>query len=82
MTAISTILSIAILPLNLLLYTRYSYNDDVIHQLDWHSLFLALFIVIFAIALGLYCSYRNQSYIFNQRANQVRRRLIALYSVM
>lgn len=36
MTAISTILSIAILPLNLLLYTKYSYDDDVISKLDWY----------------------------------------------
>lgn len=42
MTAISTILSIAILPLNLLLYTRYSYDDDVISKLDWYVIFILL----------------------------------------
>jgi predicted Na+-dependent transporter len=71
MTAVSTILSICILPLNLLLYTRYSYEADVIKELDWPSLFIALFIVISAIALGLYCSYRIKSFEFNRRANQV-----------
>lgn len=101
MTAISTILSIAILPLNLLLYTKYSYDDDVISKLDWYvvlmvcsfrpfmyrffhsilrfchstgnrpSLFTALFIVILAIAIGLYCSYKIKSFEFNKRANQL-----------
>ena len=71
MTAISTILSIAILPLNLLLYTKYSYDDDVISKLDWPSLFTALFIVIFAIVTGLYCSYKIKSFEFNKRANQL-----------
>ena len=71
MTAISTILSIAILPLNLLLYTKYSYDDDVISKLDWPSLFTALSIVILAIAIGLYCSYKIKSFEFNKRANQL-----------
>lgn len=71
MTAISTILSIAILPMNLLLYTKYSYDDDVISKLDWPSLFTALFIVILAIGIGLYCSYKIQSFEFNKRANQL-----------
>lgn len=71
MTAISTILSTCVLPLNLLMYTKYSYEADVIQELDWPSLFIALFIVISAIGLGLYCSYRTQSYEFNRRANQV-----------
>ena len=72
MTAVSTILSIAFLPLNLLLYTKYSYEGDVVSALDWPSLFLALAVVISAISLGLYCSYRISSFEFNRRANQVR----------
>jgi len=71
MTAVSTILSICILPLNLLLYTRYSYEADVMQQLDWPALFIALVLVISAIALGLYCSYRIKSHEFNRRANQL-----------
>jgi len=70
-TAISTILSIAILPLNLLLYTKYSYDDDVISKLNWPSLFTALIIVISAIAIGLYCSYKIRSFEFNKRANRL-----------
>ena len=56
MTAISTLLSIIMLPLNLLLYSRFSYDDDVIAVLDWMSLFVALVVVIGAITLGLFCS--------------------------
>ena len=59
------------MPLNLLLYSRYSYEADVIGTLDWPSLFIAMAVVISAIALGLYCSYRVKSSEFNQRANQV-----------
>jgi predicted Na+-dependent transporter len=56
MTAISTLLSVFFLPMNLLLFTKYSYEADVLHNLDWISLFVALSIVIMAIGMGLYCS--------------------------
>jgi ABC-type spermidine/putrescine transport system permease subunit II len=59
------------MPMNLLLYARYSYEADVISELDWLSLFIAVFVVISAVALGLYCSYRVKSSEFNQRANKV-----------
>ena len=72
MTAISTVLSIFALPLNLLLYAHIVYDADVIQDLDWRSLFIALAIVISAIGLGLYCSYRSHSFKFNMMANQVR----------
>lgn len=71
MTAISTILSIAILPVNLLIYAKYSYEDDIISQLDWKALFMALFVVISAIVIGLVCSYKIKSHEFNKRANQL-----------
>lgn len=60
MTAISTIMSIIFLPLNLLLYTRFSYHGDVVSALDWSSLFIALAVVITAITAGLLASYQNQ----------------------
>ncbi len=71
MTAISTILSIFMLPANLLLYSKFSYNDDVIAALDWVSLFTALGIVIGAILLGLFCSAKIHSHKFNVYANKI-----------
>ena len=71
MTAISTLLSTMFLPINLLIYARYSYESDVISSLDWTSLFVALAIVIGAIGLGLFCSARVHSHRFNLMANHV-----------
>eukprot|EP00339_Tiarina_fusa_P022440 CAMPEP_0117039722 /NCGR_PEP_ID=MMETSP0472-20121206/27857_1 /TAXON_ID=693140 ORGANISM="Tiarina fusus, Strain LIS" /NCGR_SAMPLE_ID=MMETSP0472 /ASSEMBLY_ACC=CAM_ASM_000603 /LENGTH=357 /DNA_ID=CAMNT_0004750285 /DNA_START=87 /DNA_END=1156 /DNA_ORIENTATION=+ len=71
MTAISTILSIIALPANLLIYANISYEADITKALDWHSVFVALAIVITAIALGLYLSYKTHSYKFNVIANKI-----------
>jgi len=71
MTAISTILSVIALPVNLLLYAKFSYDADVISDLDWISVFVALGVVISAITLGLYMSYKCHSYKFNMIANKV-----------
>ena len=71
MTAISTILSIAFLPLNLLIYTKLCYNADVLDNLDWNSLFISLAIVISAITTGLFCSHTYHSRKFNQIANTI-----------
>ncbi len=72
MTAISTILSCIALPANLLLYSRFSYGDDVVSLLDWPSLFTALVVVIGAITVGLICSAKIHSHRFNVLANKVR----------
>jgi predicted Na+-dependent transporter len=69
MTAMSTILSIGFLPLNLLLYTKLCYNADVLQNLDWTSLFVSLAIVMGAISVGLLCSYKFHSRHFNKAAN-------------
>ena len=61
MTAISTILSIFFLPINLLFYTRFSYHNEVVSALDWTSLFIALAVVITAITAGLFASYYNST---------------------
>lgn len=61
MTAISTILSILFLPANLFLYTRFSYPGDVVSSLNWTPIFIALVVVIVAIAGGLFTSYQNQA---------------------
>jgi len=71
MTAISTILSTVLLPANLLLYTKFSYEADVLSNLDWTALFTALVIVMAAISLGLFCSWKIKSRRFNKIANQL-----------
>jgi len=69
MTTISTLLSIVMLPLNLYIYTTYSYEGEVIKNLDWTSLFASIILVIGAVTAGLICSARVKSYKFNRRAN-------------
>jgi len=61
MTAISTVLSLALLPANLLLYTGLSYDDDVVENLDWLALFVSLSVVISAIVSGLFLTYKRNS---------------------
>ena len=82
MTAISTLLSIIMLPLNLLVYAKYSYEDDIIHSLDWGSLFTALVVVIGAITLGLFCSAKVRSHKFNVISNKVRSSFTQLHAMI
>jgi len=83
MTALSTILSIALLPANLFLYSHLAYGLDgdkgtededaggaVIHSVDFGALFLSLGIVIAAIVSGLYSSYYMSSHTFQRMANR------------
>lgn len=51
-----------------------SFLDDVVSNLDWNSLFVALFVVISAIFIGLYCSYTFQSKKFRRTCNRVSQR--------
>lgn len=69
MTAISTILSSAILPLNLFFYARWCYDEDVLSSIDWSVMSVALVVVILAITTGLYASYKLGSDKFKIRAN-------------
>jgi len=77
MTAISTILSIAMLPANLMLYAHVAYGfssdqeEGILGSLDFSSLFVALGIVICAISLGLFASYSFPNPTFQIRANQM-----------
>eukprot|EP00581_Thalassiosira_minuscula_P001643 CAMPEP_0183739086 /NCGR_PEP_ID=MMETSP0737-20130205/56175_1 /TAXON_ID=385413 /ORGANISM="Thalassiosira miniscula, Strain CCMP1093" /LENGTH=420 /DNA_ID=CAMNT_0025973789 /DNA_START=353 /DNA_END=1615 /DNA_ORIENTATION=- len=75
MTAISTLLSVILMPLNLLLYCKYAFNnvddDLVVQSLDFNSLFIALTVVISAIGLGLFASAKVHSYRFNILANKL-----------
>lgn len=71
MTAISTFISVAMLPVNLLIYSKLTFNDDVLAVIDWTSLFVALGVVIGAIVLGLFCSAKIHSFKFNVIANRI-----------
>lgn len=72
MTAISTLLSVIMLPANLLLYARLSYEGNILDILNWWALFTAIAIVIGAITLGLVCSVKFASHRFHLNANRVR----------
>ncbi|KAL7568981.1 hypothetical protein ACA910_021273 [Epithemia clementina (nom. ined.)] len=73
MTALSTVLSMVFLPLNLLFYTKMAYNkqedDDLVANLDWSSLFTSLAIVMCAILLGLTLSAKVHNVRFQHFAN-------------
>jgi predicted Na+-dependent transporter len=71
MTAASTLISTIMLPLNLFIYARISYNDDIVSSLDWVALATALAIVIVAISSGLWASAHFHSHNFNLHANRL-----------
>jgi len=82
MTALSTILSIGLLPANLMLYAHaaYGFNSDgdatdiqenVLKSVDFVALFVSLAIVIGAILLGLYASYKTDSIRFHKASNAI-----------
>ena len=73
MTALSTILSIGLLPANLMLYAYATYGfggeQNVMKSVDFGSLFISLGIVITGIVSGLFASYRMKSATFQRYAN-------------
>jgi len=77
MTAISTILSIILLPANLLLYAHAAYGSysqgehSPLKSIDFVSLLVSLVIVIGAILLGLFVSYKQNSARFREISNKV-----------
>jgi predicted Na+-dependent transporter len=73
MTAISTIASVGMLPLNVFIYSRAAYSDDVLDSLDWNGLGISLAVVISAITLGLLGSYKfgAQSMFFRKLVNKI-----------
>mmetsp|Transcript_40026 Transcript_40026/g.93963 ORF Transcript_40026/g.93963 Transcript_40026/m.93963 type:complete len:363 (-) Transcript_40026:224-1312(-) len=71
MTAVSTLMSIVMLPLSLLTYANFVFDDEVVKSLDWPSLFKSIFVVISAVLLGLVCSARVRNFTFNKMANRV-----------
>jgi predicted Na+-dependent transporter len=71
MTAISTLLSTVMMPVNLFMYARLAYDDDIVATLEWGSLIIALVVVITAIGLGLAASAYFNSHDFNLHANRL-----------
>ena len=71
MTAISTCLSVVLLPLNLILYARLAFGEDLAETFHWGSLVTALLLVMSAVAAGLYASKRQNSHRFNLNCNRV-----------
>jgi len=77
MTALSTILSIVLLPANLMLYAHAAYGRDsegdesVLKSVDFVALFISLAIVIGAILSGLYASYKVNTARFHKISNAI-----------
>ena len=75
MTTVSSILSIGMLPANLLLYTFLAYGRDqeesVVEALNFSTLFLALGVVLTAILTGLLAGYHLDTPHFHQLANRL-----------
>lgn len=75
MTALSTIVSIAFLPLNLLLYAHFAYgydpkqDKDILASVDFTKLIISLVIVISSIVAGLCFSYKFGNPRFQRIAN-------------
>jgi len=85
MTAISTLISSVMLPLNLLMYASRSYDEDVVSTLNWGSLAFAILIVIFAIGAGILASahYDSQHFqILSNRLGNVAGVLLVIFSVV
>ena len=71
MTAISTLASIFMMPMNLYFYTRLLFNNDVTSTLDWVTIWVSLGTVIIAILMGLVASANHKSRQFHLLANRV-----------
>mmetsp|Transcript_24981 Transcript_24981/g.54080 ORF Transcript_24981/g.54080 Transcript_24981/m.54080 type:complete len:430 (-) Transcript_24981:144-1433(-) len=66
MTAVSTILSVAFLPLNTFVYTLAAYDANVIGSLNLGGLAISLAVVVTAVTAGLFCSWKFGSERFRQ----------------
>jgi len=78
MTSVSSVLSVGLLPANLLFYSWLAFvvvmpdgNDiDILDALDLQSIFISLGVVMAAIILGLYAGFVYSTAKFHKRANQ------------
>ena len=95
MTAIGTLVSSIMLPANLMLYVNAAFRgengetaegeESVIDSIDWVSLFTSLAIVIAAIGLGLFASYKvsNQKFnVWSNRLGSISGLLLVLFSML
>jgi len=71
MTGVSTLLSVVMLPLNLIIYTSGSYSNDVVQALDWFALFLSIVVVIGGILAGVISSAWYNSTRYSLLCNQL-----------
>lgn len=75
MTTLSTLLSVILLPTNLILYTRWTYSPAVVKSLNFGALIISLVTVISGISGGLLASYiatrRGRTAIFRTRCNRI-----------
>ena len=78
-TSISSILSVALLPANLLLYSWLAYDVilggashmDVVDHLDFGAIFISLGVVLAAILSGLATGHKFDNVTFHRRANRL-----------
>jgi len=75
MTALSTILSVALLPANLMLYAWLAYGldqeQDILKSINFAKLFVSIATVIVAIMSGLFASFKTNSTVFRKWANRL-----------
>jgi predicted Na+-dependent transporter len=71
MTAISTILSLGMLPLNVFFYSQFAIDSDILNSLDWRALGISLGVVVAAISIGLFLSYHYNNKRFHDIANKI-----------
>ena len=71
MTAISTVISMGMLPFNVFVYSKLAYDGDVLDSLDWNALGISLAVVISAISLGVLISAKCKSPTLSKYSNTV-----------
>ncbi|CAB9496405.1 Ileal sodium/bile acid cotransporter [Seminavis robusta] len=85
MTAISTCVSVIMLPFNLYVHARLTYGEEIIDKVDWGSLYMSIVVVIFAIGAGFIASFYSSDPKFNLNANRLGNAagaLLILFSVI
>ena len=71
MTAISTVISMGMLPFNVFVYSKLAYDGDVLDSLDWNALGISLAVVISAITLGVLISAKCKTPTLSKYSNTV-----------